>query len=357
MESVLSQSEVNALLDAVNQGRLDAGADEVSLDEDARPYDLTSNDRIMRGRMPVLEVLNQKMARLMRVSFFNTLRKSVRVGLESSQLVKFNEFINTIGSPACLSLFRMPPLEGACVVSIDSDLVFGIVDQVFGGAGGWYRVEGREYSGIELRLVEKVVRGILGDLKVAWDRVVDVEPEFVRTEVNPQFAMIAAPKDVTLVTAFEVELESSNKGNVLIVIPYSVIQPIRESLASTLQTDRGQGKNSWGSHIREVLEDAQVEMLARLGRGKLSVRELTDLKVGDVIQLDRQANAPVDCEVEGVLKTKGWPVTSRGRLSLRLVGGMGESTARKDGGDAAAESAADKMVIPPAEGEERAGNG
>lgn len=323
MESVLSQSEVSALLNAVNQGKIDTTVDEAFTAEDAREYDITSNDRIMRGRMPVLDVLNQKMARLMRISFFNLLRKTVRVSLDSSQLVKFNEFMNTLTAPACLTVFRLPPLDGSCLVAMDPDLCFGVVDQVFGGKGGWYRIEGREYSTIELRLMERVARSVLADLASSWENILKVHPEFVRMEINSQFANVASPKDVTLLISFEVELESNNKGNITLVIPYAVIQPIRDSLSSTLQTESGRGGNPWSPAIKGMLKDMPVEMLARLGKGKLSVRELLALKVGDVIPLNSDAKAPLSCEVEGMVKIHAWPVSSRGKLAVKLAHSVG----------------------------------
>ena len=148
--------------------------------------------------MPTLDILSQRLARLMRISFFNMFRKNVEVTHESTQLMKYSEFISSVEVPACLNVFRMPPLKNPCLLSVDAAFIFGLVDHLFGGKGSWYRVEGREYSAIELRLIRQVVELVLKDLGEAWQPVIEVHPEYHRTELNPQFVAIAAPTDVAL---------------------------------------------------------------------------------------------------------------------------------------------------------------
>ncbi|NJK89486.1 MAG: flagellar motor switch protein FliM [Myxococcales bacterium] len=284
-----------------------------------RSYDLTSNDRIIRGRMPTLDILNQRLARLMRISFFNMFRKGVDVHHDATQLMKYSEFIASVSVPACLNVFRMPPLRNTCLVSVDSALMFGLVDYVFGGAGAWYKVEGRDYSSIELRLIQQVVSMVLADLGNAWEPVIDVKPEYIRTEVNPQFAAIAAPTDVTVNIVFAVELEATTKGYISLLVPYSVIEPIRPLLSSALQTERNQEDNHWRDMIERAMLELEVDVRVMLGQTAMSVQELSSLKVGDTIRLDQDSGEPLGLWIEGMPKGRGFPVRSRGSMGVRLV--------------------------------------
>lgn len=321
MENVLSQNEVNALISSVQKGteKKEGSASGAPAGEgEARVYDLTSNDRIIRGRMPTLDILNQRLARLMRISFFNMFRKGVDVHHDATHLLKYSEFIASVSVPACLNVFRMPPLRNTCLMSVDSALMFGLVDYVFGGAGSWYRVEGRDYSSIELRLIQQVVSMVLTDLGNAWEPVIDIRPEYIRTEVNPQFAAIAAPTDVTLNIIFEVELEATTKGHISLLIPYSVIEPIRPLLSSALQTERNQEDNHWRDTIEHSLVDLDVDIRVMLGETAMTVRDLLALEVGDTLRLDQDASDPVTLYVEGVPKATGTPVKTRGAIGVRL---------------------------------------
>lgn len=326
MENVLSQSEVNALINSVRKTESKSDDQDAGADGAPRSYDLTSNDRIIRGRMPTLDILNQRLARLMRISFFNMFRKTVDVHHDSTHLLKYSEFINSVSVPACLNVFRMPPLRNTCLVSVDSALMFGLVDYVFGGVGAWYRVEGRDYSSIELRLIQQVVSMVLSDLGSAWEPVISVRPEYIRTEVNPQFAAIAAPTDVTVNIIFEVELEATTRGKISLLIPYGVIEPIRPLLSSALQTERNQEDNHWKTTIERALGDIEVDFRATLGGCTLTVRELMSLQVGDTLRLDSDAKQPLAVTIEGVGKAEAVPVTSRGCVAVRMTSQIGAET-------------------------------
>ncbi len=323
MENVLSQNEVNALLQAINQGNVQEDVAEERDPGEARDYDLTSNDRIIRGRMPTLDILSQRLARLMRISFFNMFRRNVEVTHESTQLMKYSEFLASVGVPACLNVFRMPPLKNACLVSVDAALMFGLVDHVFGGKGSWYRVEGRDYSTIELRLIRQVVELVLRDLGEAWSPVIQIHPEYHRTEVNPQFVAIAAPTDVTVNIGFQVELEGTTRGYISILIPYSVIEPIRRLLSSALQTEQTAEGNTWTAVILKTIKSVFVEFQVELGEGHVMLRDLMSLQIGDTLRLSVDADQPLPCRVEGALKARGSPVQSRGKLAVRLTNAIG----------------------------------
>ncbi|MGF1510199.1 MAG: flagellar motor switch protein FliM [Myxococcota bacterium] len=320
MDGILTQNEVDALMSSVKKTDQKKRQKQDASSAEARSYDLTSNDRIIRGRMPTLEILNQRLARLMQLSFFNMFRKTVDVSYVSTQLIKYSEFIDGVSVPACLNVFRMPPLRNTCLVSVDSTLMFGLVDFVFGGAGARYRVESRDYSSIELKLIQQVVSTLLSDLRSAWEPIVDVTPEYIRTEGNPQFAAVAAPTDVTIVIAYEVELEASTKGTISLLIPYGVIQPIRSMLSSALQTDRNQEDGHWTSAIKVGISEIDVDVRVELGQASITVGELLALEVGDTIRLEQDSAKPIKGYVEGIHKLSGHPVQSRGMTALRLAG-------------------------------------
>lgn len=322
MDNVLSQNEVNALLNAVRSGNVQTEPDpdeQAKTSRGARGYDLTSNDRIVRGRMPTLDILNQRLARLMRQSLFNMFRKTVEVTHERTELIKYNEFIDSVSVPACLNVFRMPPLKNTCLVAVDAPLMFGLVDHVFGGSGHWYRVEGREYSSIELKLIEQVVTLVLKDLEGAWEPVLAISCEYLRTEVNPQFAAIAAPTDVTVHIRFVVEIEGNTRGSISLVIPYHVIEPIRRALSSALQTERADENSTWRRQIIAVILSLDVEFRALLGTGHIRLGDLMAMSVGDTIRLNVDSQDPIPCLVEDVDKVSAWPVVSRGKLAVELV--------------------------------------
>jgi flagellar motor switch protein FliM len=329
MDNLLSQNEVNALINSVRKSESTEKQSKPESGDGTRCYDLTSNDRIIRGRMPTLDILNQRLARLMRISFFNMFRKSVDVHHDATHLMKYSEFINSVSVPACLNVFRMPPLRNTCLVSVDSTLMFGLVDYVFGGAGAWYRVDGRDYSSIELKLIQQVVSMVLSDLGSAWEPVIEIRPEYIRTEVNPQFAAIAAPTDVTVLIVFEVELEATTKGTISVLIPYSVIEPIRPLLSSALQTERNQEDNHWINTIHNSIAEIDVELRVTFGEATITVGELLKLEPGDVLRLDQDSTKPLRGFVEGVHKLDGYPVQSRGAAAIKLTGAIKADDGRR----------------------------
>ena len=326
MDDVLSQNEINALLNAVDSGDVEVEEHKgAELPKDFRSYDLTSNDRIIRGRMPTLDIINERLARYMRASFFNLLRKPVEVVQQQMQLIKFSDWLVTIAVPACLNIFRIPPLRNMCLLAMDANLMFGLVDHLFGGNGGRYRVEGREYSTIELQVIRRVVRDVLDDMQKSWNPIIEINPEFIRTEVNPQFATIASPSDVIINVSFEFEIEASEKGHMDLVIPYSVIEPIRQQLSSAVQTEQDLTDNTWHGIIRETIMGVNVDFLVLLGKGEITVNDLMNLKVGDTLPLDTDANSPLDINIAGINKATGHPVTSRGRLAVKLDEAIGKN--------------------------------
>ena len=327
MDDVLSQQEINTLLNAVKTGQFEDGVEGEQLLEEKpveiKEYDLTRAHRIIRGRMPTYDVMNERLSRLLRSSLFGLLRKPVEVEHSQTQLIKFNDFVDSLDEPACLNLFRLPPLRNTCLLSLDSELLLGFVDHLFGGSGSAFREEGREFSGIESHLIRRLSKIVLTDMKKVWEPVFQVDPEFLRTEMNPNLASITSPTDVVIKTTFSVSLEASTRSSMSIVIPYSVIEPIKSLLSSAIQTDQDGEHNQWLTTLTEVANDVTVEVRALLGVGAMTVRELLALEVGSTVQLDTDSGEPVPCHIQGVAKAWGHPVNVHGRVGIKLEGTVG----------------------------------
>ncbi|MDR3606766.1 MAG: flagellar motor switch protein FliM [Oligoflexia bacterium] len=354
MNQVLSQSEVDALLSAVNDGSVggdgdgdgaaaggagadggaDAGIGSVSGDGGAgagganggvgvedievTPYDLTNQDRVIRGRMPTLDIIYERFIRLYRMSLSNSLRKIATISIISTDLLKFGEFVNTLPIPSCMCIMRFESLRGSALLVFESKLAYALVDSFFGGTDRPYtRIEGKEFTRIELSIMQKVMDLALRDLEEAWAPVHKSNITFVRTEVNPQFVGVVPPSDVIISTTFEVELENAS-GTIALVIPYSTIEPIKNKLNATFQTESDRVDREWTAKMEEHLHDVQANVLVDLGTADITVGDLVNLSVGDIIPLKQDADGELDVLVEGVPKFKCFFGVSRGNRAIQI---------------------------------------
>lgn len=281
---ILSQDEVDALLGGVDDGAIDTDAEED--DGSARPFDFNNQERIIRGRLPTLEMINERLARYLRVSFFNMLRKTPEISVNGIQMIKFSEYIHTLFVPTSLSLMKMQPLRGTGMIMCNPKLVFVLVDNYFGGDGSIHaKIEGREFTNTELRVIEKVVHMIFDDLVKAWAPVMAVEFEMQNHEVNPHMANIVSPTEVIVVSSFHLELEGGG-GEMHIVYPYSMVEPIRTILDAGVQSDRGDVDERWGVLLREELMHAKIEIAAQFMEKNIKLADLLNFQAGDVIPID-----------------------------------------------------------------------
>ncbi|HEY8272508.1 MAG TPA: flagellar motor switch protein FliM [Pseudobdellovibrionaceae bacterium] len=328
MNQVLSQSEVDALLAAVSDGDVTT-ADNSSASnpgtvktegKNVVNYDLTSQDRIIRGRLPQLEVIYEKFMRAFRVSLSSTLRKIASITLTSTEFLKFGEFINTLPMPTCMSVLRFGTLRGSALMVIESKLAYALVDSFFGGADRPYtKVDGKEFTQIELSIVRKVVELAINDLENAWASVEKIDCSFVRTEVNPQFVGIVPPTDVVIASTFDVELENAT-GTISIVVPYATIEPIKQKLQSGFQVESDQtDKKLWTAIIKEQLLETNVEVKVNLGQTEILLQDLMTMKLGDVIPLDQDASGEIDVQIENVKKFKGYYGIHHGTVAVQVT--------------------------------------
>jgi flagellar motor switch protein FliM len=329
MNQVLSQSEVDALLAAVSDGdvatsetpKQDAAQNHGKVDErKVVSYDLTSQDRIIRGRLPQLEVIYEKFMRAFRVSLSSALRKIASITLTSTEFLKFGEFINTLPMPTCMSVLRFGNLRGSALLVIESKLAYALVDSFFGGADRPYtKIDGKDFTPIELSIVRRVVELAINDLENAWASIEKIGCSFVRTEVNPQFVGIVPPTDVVIASTFDVELENAT-GTISIVIPYATIEPIKQKLSTGFQVESDQtDKKLWTSIIKEQLLETDVDIKVNLGETEIKLKDLMNLKVGDVIPLDQDATGEFDVQVENVKKFKGYYGIHHGTVAVQVT--------------------------------------
>ncbi|AQZ95012.1 flagellar motor switch protein FliM [Halopseudomonas phragmitis] len=315
VQDLLSQDEIDALLHGVDDGAIDT-------DDDADPgsvksYDLTSQDRIVRGRMPTLEMINERFARYTRISMFNLLRRSADVAVGGVQVMKFGEYVHSLYVPTSLNLVKMKPLRGTALFILDAKLVFKLVDNFFGGDGRHAKIEGREFTPTELRVVRMVLDQAFVDLKEAWQAVQEVNFEYVNSEVNPALANIVSPSEVVVVSTFHIELDGGG-GDLHVTFPYSMIEPLREVLDSGVQSDVDEHDERWVRALREEITGVKVPLSATVVRRQLKVRDLLSMQVGDVI--------PVELPEQMVLCANGVPTFKaklgavKGNLALQILG-------------------------------------
>jgi len=319
MSEVLSQGEVDALLRGVSENEIETETDEPEEVSGVVPYDLTSQEKIIRGRLPTLDIINQMFSRLFRNTFSTLMRKSADVSTVSTDTVKFGEFLRSLPVPSSLHIFRMEPLRGHGLIVIESKLVFAIVDTFFGGTGTQeVKISGRDFSAIEIRMTKNVVISALEDLEKAWKPVHPVTTNYVRSEVNPQFAAIVPPTDIVLVILFEIELENL-AGSITICLPYAAIEPIIPKLKAQFQSEEMEVDQVWVRRLRTELLSTEAEVVAELGTTVIHPGEILRWQVGDTIMLGKDVTDPLVVKVEGIPKFKGFPGVSRGNKAIQIT--------------------------------------
>ncbi|MFU2207386.1 flagellar motor switch protein FliM [Desulfovibrio sp. JY] len=318
MSKILDQDEVDALLRGLSGGEIEAENDILEDDSGVVVFDLSNQDRIIRGRMPVLEIINDRFARLASNAMANAMRKRADVNPISIDMSKFGDFMRSLPVPTSINIFKLDPLRGNAILVVDSRLVFAMVESFFGGAGSQPKIEGRDFTPIEQAIINRVVRIALENMEESWQPVHEVHIELVRSEVNPQFAAIVPPSDVVIVVTFEVELENAI-GSLIVCLPYATIEPIRTKLYASFQTERLEVDHAWIARFKERLMETPVEMLVRFGRSQITGRQLLSLKPGDIIMLDNDVDALLEAEVQGVRKFRGIPGLVKSNKAFQIV--------------------------------------
>jgi flagellar motor switch protein FliM len=286
VNDLLSQEEIDALLSGVTSGDVDTETEEGLGAGEVQSYDFASQDRIVRGRLPTLEMVNERFARYFRVSLFNLMRRSADIAATGVQMMKFAEYVHSLFVPTSLNLVHVKPLRGVGLFIFDPKLVFIIVDNFFGGDGRFpSKIEGRDFTPTEVRIIRLVLDHAFQDLREAWEPLLDLHFEYVSSEVNPQFANIVSPSEVVVVSQFRIELEGGG-GDFHVTMPYSMLEPIRELLDAGVQSDRQERDERWMTALREEIKGARVELRVDLTEAQITLRDLVEIEPGDVIPVD-----------------------------------------------------------------------
>ncbi|RZI42091.1 flagellar motor switch protein FliM [Herbaspirillum sp. HC18] len=313
-DNFLSQEEVDALLKGVTGDQDESAAPED--DSGIRPYNLATQERIVRGRMPTLEIINERFARLLRIGLFNFLHRSAEVSIGPVRVHKYSEFIRNLVVPTNLNLVHMKPLRGTALMVFDPNLVFLLVDNLFGGDGRFHtRVEGRDFTQTEQRIIQRILSIVFETYAKSWEPVYPVEFEYVRSEMNTQFANIATPNEVVVATTFTIELGPVS-GEMHFCTPYSMIEPIRDILTSSLQGETLEMDKRWVRLMTQQIQTAEVELVADLGTARMTLGEVLNMKAGDIIPISIPET--VQAKVDGVPVMECGYGKFNGQYSLRV---------------------------------------
>lgn len=319
MNQILTQDEINALLRGLSDGDIEADTFQSQEEEGVRKYDLASQERIIRGRMPTMELIHDRFARSFRTGLSKFLGRTCFINVGGIEIVKFGLFMKKLPLPSSLHIYRMPPLQGYALLVVSTPLVFGVVDSLFGGKGsGKVKIEGREYTAIETRLIGKVVMMALEVLKDAWAPIHPVDFVYVRSEFNPLAIAIVPPTDVVIIVTIEVELEQEST-TLTLCTPYSTIEPIRQKLTTGFQSTRLEVDSHVIQRMETNMKKTDVNLSVELARGGISLRQVLELAPGDIVPLDTNPTEEAVLKIEGEPKYQGFVGSYRGSRALRLT--------------------------------------
>lgn len=313
---LLSQDEIDALLDGVDSGEVNT--EEAGPEPDqVQSFDFTSQDRIVRGRLPTLEMINERFTRHYRISLFNMLRRSANLVAKGVEMLKFSDYMQTMHMPTSMNLIKIKPMRGTALVVFEPKLVYTVVDNFFGGNGRFpAKIEDREFTPTELRVIQMMLDHAFEDLQEAWQPVLPLEFEFINHEVNPQFANIVSPSEHVVISRFGIELEGGS-GELHITIPYSMIEPIRDQLDAGIQSDRMDRDERWTVSLREQIQDAPVELSSVFTSIQIPLRRLSTLKAGDILPIEMPKS--LDLCVEDVPVFRGRVGVHDGHNAVKIT--------------------------------------
>jgi flagellar motor switch protein FliM len=319
MSKVLSQEEVDALLKGMSGGEIETEFEEVSAPFGYELYDFVDQSRVIKTKMPTFDALNDQFARNFRVTLTTILRRIVDISVQPLEVLKFSDFAKNLPVPTSLHIFKMEPLRGSALFVIDSLLVFYLVECFLGGSGkGRTKVEGREFTPIEQKLISRVVHLAYADLEKVWHPVHPVKIQHVRSEINPQFARIVHPNDPVIISRHTVEMDELS-GQISICIPFANIEPIKPKLMASFQKEQQEVDPYWFQQVRDSIRKIQVGLRVELGKTTMSANDVAKLTTGDIIRLNKDLGEPLLVDVEGVPKFNAYAGICKGNKAFQLL--------------------------------------
>ena len=328
-ESFLSQEEVDALLEGVT-GESQKEVEQAAQKGEVRPYDIWSQERIVRGRMPTMEIVNERFARNLRLGLFNFIRRTPEVSIGSIAVQRFGAFLRELAVPTNFNIVAVRPLRGNGLIVCEPSLIFGVIDTLYGGTGKFQtRIEGRDFSATEHRVIGRLVAVITEEYKKAWKGIYPIELEYQRSEMQPQFANIATPSEIVISTSFQLEI-GEIAGSIHFCMPYATLEPIRDVLYSSTQGDSIEVDRRWVNVLTQEIQAVEITMVAELARTNTTVEQLLAMKAGDFIELERESR--IQANVDGVPLFECQYGTHNARYAIRIdkslrgndLGWMGE---------------------------------
>lgn len=314
-ESFLSQEEVDALLEGVT-GESQKLTEEVFDSGEVRAYNISSQERIVRGRMPTMEIVNERFARNLRVGLFNFIRRSPEISVGPVTVQRYSAFLRELAVPTNFNIVAIRPLRGSGLIVCEPALVFGVIESLYGGIGKFQtRIEGRDFSATEQRVINRLVDVITEEYKKAWTGIYPLELEYQRSEMQPQFANIATPSEIVISTSFQLEIGEIT-GAVHFCMPYATLEPIRDVLYSSTQGDSIEVDRRWVNVLTQEIQAAEVVLVAELARADATIEQLLAMKPGDFIELDRQSR--IQATIDGVPIFECQYGTHNAKYALRI---------------------------------------
>ena len=296
-DSFLSQEEVDALLEGVT-GESQKDIEQTAQKGEVRPYDISSQERIVRGRMPTMEIVNERFARNLRLGLFNLIRRTPEISIGSIAVQRYGAFLRELTVPTNFNIMAVRPLRGNCLIVCEPALIFGVIDTLFGGTGKFQtRIEGRDFSATEHRVIARLIKVVSDEYKKAWKGIYPIELEYQRSEMQPQFANVATPSEVVICTTFQLEIGEVT-GAIHFCLPYATLEPIRDVLYSSTQGDSMEVDRRWVNVLTHEIQAVEITMVAELARTRTTVEQLLSMKAGDFIELERAPR--IQATIDGV---------------------------------------------------------
>jgi flagellar motor switch protein FliM len=321
---ILEQDEIDALLHGVDSGAVDTAAKPVEEPGVAKEYDFSTQTRIVRGRMPTLEMINERLARSLRLSLYGMLRRTPDIAVQGIGTPKYSEYVPTLSVPTSLNLIRFHPLTGTGVIIFEARLIFALIDVFFGGSGRYAKIEGRDFTPTENHLIDMLMEQVTTAVQEAWAALMPVNIEFINREMNPHFANIVSPTEIVVVNRLRVDFDDRG-GEIHLVLPYSMLEPLKDTLRAGMQSDRQDREERWSQILRNELEESEVDLVTRLATAHTTLGKLLNMRPGDVIPIDFDGQATVMADgiplFRGELgQQKGQQVVRVAQMNVRKVG-------------------------------------
>jgi flagellar motor switch protein FliM len=318
MDKILSQEEVDALLQGVQSGEIETEPKKTEI-EGVRAYDFLKEGQIIPARLHGLEIITDKFTKNFRNSISSSIMKFVDINTRGIDIMRFGEFMNTIPLPSSINIVKIEPLKGYILIIIDASMIFAFIEYFFGGnGGGRVKIEGRQFTPIEQKIIKKLVSIALTDFVNAWNTITPINAEHVGSEMNPRFVTIASPTEYVVKIEIITEMEGS-KGKIFLCIPYSVIEPIKDKLSANIHSATVSVDEECLKQIQSIIMDSSVEVVVEIGDLELTISDLLALEAGNIVMLNRSIADELIVKVEGVPKFKCLPGLRKGYQAIKIT--------------------------------------